>query len=250
MTYNPRTYWTNIAERIHERSPHNFIAGDDSPLGRYKRSLFLENFRTIDFVNKSVLEVGCGPGGNLDVVKNATPKRLVGCDISEKMIELARENIQGVELFIIDGSTLPFEDKTIDITFTVTVLHHNFEMLEGLLKDICRVTSEKIILFEDTANKLTTKESYIRRPISHYQSIIEKHGFKLTQIYYINDFCSYWAARIISKAVNSHRKEGEPLVPVEISCQKLCLPIAKLGDKLFKSKQGLTKIVFETDTSG
>jgi len=160
MKYEPRSYWTEVAEKIRERGFQNFIAGDDTPFFRYHRARFLKEFSKLDFSNKAVLEVGCGPGGNLAVIHASNPRRLVGCDISPVMIELAQQNLQNeipdIELAVIDGATLPFGDNSMDITCTVTVLEHNKdeETRNNLIKEICRVTRERVLLFEDTSKRI------------------------------------------------------------------------------------------------
>lgn len=252
MGYHPRTYWTEVAERIQARGLRNLVAGDDTPFYRYKRARFLEEFMEINFRDKSVLEVGCGPGGNLEVVHSASPKRLVGCDISWKMIGLATRNLQAilpdVELVLTDGVTLPFEDKSVDITYTVTVLQHNTdeEMLTSLMREICRVTKEKAFLFEDTSDKVKVGASWAVRPVGYYQTIMEKHGFKLTKVKYISILVNRLASAVILRLTSPrNRKEGEPVPPMTIACQRVCLPLTRLLDRLFTERRGLTKMLFE-----
>src|SRR4249920_3943616 len=129
--YEPREYWTQVAEEIGQRSDSNFFAGLDTPFYRYKRSKFLEKFlRTIPAAGTSILEVGCGPGGNLLELARLGPQRLAGCDISPAMIDLATRNTgenATIELVLTDGKTLPFGDREFEITFTSTVLQHNLD---------------------------------------------------------------------------------------------------------------------------
>ncbi len=252
MKYSPRPYWTEVAERIQARGLRNFLAGDDTPFYRYQRSRFLEEFRKINFRDKSVLEVGCGPGGNLEVIHSANPKRLVGCDISQKMIDLATQNLKSilpdVELILTDGVTLPFEDESMDIACTVTVLHHNTdeEMLVRLMREICRVTREKVFLFESTSNKIKAGESTITRPIGHYQTIMGEYGFKLTEVKYISVFFSRLTSAVITRLMSLRkRKEGEPIPSMVIACQRACLPLTRLLDRCFTGQRGLTKMLFE-----
>ena len=75
-SYHPEKYWSEVSELIKQRNDDNVIAGDDEPYYRYKRNRFLEILSTIDFNNKNVLEVGCGPGGNLIEVLKKNPKNL------------------------------------------------------------------------------------------------------------------------------------------------------------------------------
>lgn len=252
MKYSPRPYWTEVAERIQARGLRNFLAGDDTPFFRYQRSRFLEEFRKINFRDKSVLEVGCGPGGNLEVIHSANPKRLVGCDISQKMINLATQNLQtilpDVELILTDGVTLPFEDESVDITCTVTVVQHNTdeEMLISLMREICRITRKKVFLFEATSERIKASESFITRPISHYQTIMEKYGFTLTEVKFISVFFSRLTSAVITRLMRLRkRKEGEPIPSMAIACQRACLPLTRLFDRLFTEQRGITKMSFE-----
>ncbi|MBC36107.1 MAG: hypothetical protein CL663_08720 [Bacteroidetes bacterium] len=74
-SYHPEKYWSEVGSRIQEREQgKNVIAGDDEPFYRYKRVKFLKLLKEIDFDRKKVLEVGCGPGGNLLEMHNlSTP---------------------------------------------------------------------------------------------------------------------------------------------------------------------------------
>ncbi len=62
----------------------SLLAGDDNPYLRMKRKKFLGRFLDAkDFRSKIVLEVGCGPGGNLlRIAQRSSPKKLIGVDIS------------------------------------------------------------------------------------------------------------------------------------------------------------------------
>jgi ubiquinone/menaquinone biosynthesis C-methylase UbiE len=90
--YHPEKYWTEVGQRIQERDQgENVIAGDDEPYYRYKRERFLSMLKTVDVSNKSVLEIGCGPGGNLLELLQTNVKSLAGVDISQQMVNLAKK---------------------------------------------------------------------------------------------------------------------------------------------------------------
>jgi SAM-dependent methyltransferase len=75
-----------------------------------------------DLAALSVLDVGCGIGlmdGHLGGVG-----RLAGIDLSPRMIEVARRANPGVDYHVGDGSRLPFDDGSFDVSFTACVLHH------------------------------------------------------------------------------------------------------------------------------
>ena len=92
--YNPETYWDTVAENISSRSDLKIIAGDDEPYYRYKRRRFLELLGNLDFSNKVVLEIGSGPGGNLDFIYNKGCKKITGVDVSSQMVHFPNHCLQ------------------------------------------------------------------------------------------------------------------------------------------------------------
>jgi ubiquinone/menaquinone biosynthesis C-methylase UbiE len=248
--YHPRDYWTKVAREIEQRSSGNALAGDDTPFHRYKRAIFLMKFLDrVPIQGKTVLEVGCGPGDNLVRIAKRQPKKLVGCDISEGMVELARKNardLEEVDIVSVDGTTLPFHDRSFDVTFTVTVLQHNHDaMLTKLLSEICRVTSDRLYLFEDTARTKQERFSCVLRPVSEYKGLCAAYGFELLETEPINLYVSYAASRVLRATFSRNRKEGEPMTKTHTLLESAVLPITKTFDKLVIQPRGLTKLVFE-----
>jgi len=249
VNYHPEEYWSEVALRIKSRKGKNIIAGDDEPFYRYKRKKFLRLLETIDFSNKTVLEVGCGPGGNLRYIWKTSPKRLVGADISEEMIQLSREKLpEDIELFKINGIKLPFKDYEFDYVFTATVLQHNTneKMLRELMSEICRVCGDKVILFERIEKRIKGDKLCYGRPISFYKKLCEQQGFNLKTVRFINVRVSYFISGAIRKLLNpTLRQEGEPLSKFAVMLQKITLPVTRQLDSLFKSKKDVAKLEFE-----
>ena len=246
--YHPEPYWSDVAKRIDSRGNNNVIAGDDEPYYRYKKARFLEMLLSLDFSGKSVLEIGSGPGGNLKMLmERAHAKSLTGADISQAMINLAQPLLPGVDLVKIDGTTLPFEDSSFDYIFTATVLQHNTDevMLTKLIKEICRVSNEKVILFERIESSIKGDELCYGRPVKYYRSLIEAEGFELVNTSFINIRVSFYVCGAIRKLFNpSSRKEGEPLTKFSWFLQTISLPLTKVLDKIFRSKKDIAKLEF------
>ena len=144
-SYHAETHWSRVGREIAQRQGPNFVAGDDDPYYRYKRAKFVERFlETLDVDGKTVLEVGSGPGGNLKhLLEHRHAAKLMGVDLAQPMVDLARTHLPpSVEITKVDGTSLPFADQSIDLTYTVTVLQHNTSepMLRSLVNEICRVT--------------------------------------------------------------------------------------------------------------
>lgn len=249
IPYHPNDYWTKVAEEIKNRGSKNFLAGDDEPYYRYKRERFINLLRKTDFKDKQVLEVGCGPGGNLLEISSFFPALLVGVDISEEMINLATSNLKGVDVSLkkTDGMSLPFENESMDIVMTATVLQHNTDerMLINLVTEICRVSREQVVLFERIEHKRKGDILCEGRPLSYYENLLNKNGFGLLEVKYLDISVSYYVCGVIRKVFNSKsRMEGEPLSNLSLFLERILLPITKLLDKIIKEKRDVAKMVF------
>lgn len=252
IKYHPEKYWSEVGKRIEIRDGgKNVIAGDDEPYYRYKRKRFLDLLCSVDVNNKSVLEVGCGPGGNLLEILKSKPSNLVGVDISEQMVSMAKNKVpKHVKVYKTNGTKLEFADNSFDNVFTATVLQHNTDekMLIDLMKEICRVSSDKVFIFERIENKIKGDDLCLGRPVSYYSKIMNENGFKLVSKEHINIRISYYISGAIRKLLNpSTRKEGEPLNKMSIIIQKLTLPLTKVLDKVFTSEKDIAKLEFRKE---
>jgi ubiquinone/menaquinone biosynthesis C-methylase UbiE len=254
MSYDPSAYWSRVADEIRKRGPRNYMAGDDNPFLRYKRRKFLTSFlANIDFRSKAVLEVGCGPGGNLLHVAKSGARRVIGADVSPGMLSLAAQNVGDyptIELLQTDGRSLRLPDKCVDLAFTVTVLQHDTDagMFERMVAELCRVTSGTIVLMEDTARTpvdFGPESSFLARSVDLYRAACEKHGFRLSGCQYLRTKASravYY--RVRSFLSPSGHIEGDPYGALPIAAMKLLLPIARPFDGIFSDDGDLTKMVF------
>ncbi len=249
--YHPEEYWTEVGQKIDSRVGANVIAGDDEPFYRYKRIEFLKLLNQFDFSNLSCLEVGNGPGGNLLEVLKQKPKKLQGVDISDVMVGMARKKLPSeVIITKINGTSIPFEDNSIDVIFTATVLQHNTDdvMLRKLMAEICRVSGDKVLLFERIENSIKGDDLCLGRPVDYYAGIMKEGGFSLADQSFINIRASYYVSGFIRKVFNSkNRKEGDPLNGFSTFLQNITLPITKVLDKVFTSKKDVAKLVFVKD---
>ncbi|MBK9257594.1 MAG: class I SAM-dependent methyltransferase [Saprospiraceae bacterium] len=247
--YHPEKYWSEVANLITQREESNVIAGDDEPYYRYKRIKFLRMLRKVDITNKCVLEVGCGPGGNLIELYERKPKKLVGADISNDMVHLAKKNVpNSIEIVKTNGTELPFQNSVFDIVITATVLQHNTDekMLHELIQEICRVSSKNIVIFERIEANVKGDDLCLGRPIDYYSKIFEKFGYKLLESEFINIRVSYYVCGFIRKVFNSKaRKEGEPLNLFSVFLQKLTLLFTRPLDVIFKSNKDLAMLKYE-----
>jgi ubiquinone/menaquinone biosynthesis C-methylase UbiE len=249
-TYHPESYWNKVAVQISRREDQNYIAGDDEPYYRYKRKKFLALFRQIDFQNKSVLEVGCGPGGNLAEVADRSPSRLVGVDLSREMLTLADRNLGGkaAELFPVTAGKFPFAEDQFDIVFTSTVLQHTTkdEDLRNTIAEMCRVGKRDIYIFERIEKKIKGNETCLGRTVAFYDHLFSEHGFRLVEKKFLFIQASYVMAGLTRKFLNRrNRKEGEKLSGLSLKLQLLLLPVTKLIDKIYRPERDVAMLHYQ-----
>jgi demethylmenaquinone methyltransferase / 2-methoxy-6-polyprenyl-1,4-benzoquinol methylase len=117
---------------------------------------------------KFILDVATGTGDFAFEALNLNPDKIIGVDISEGMLEVARgkiikRNLQDkFEVRLGDSEKLLFDNNTFDAV-TVSFGVRNFENLEKGLSDICRVLKPKgkaVILEFSKPSSFPVKQLY------------------------------------------------------------------------------------------
>ncbi len=247
--YHPERYWSQVAAKIGDREGHNVLAGDDSPFYRYKRKKFLKLLLSLPLKGATIMELGSGPGGNIKELSKTEVLNITGADISQNMIDIAKKHLDStkVDLVKINGETLPFKDQQFDLVFSATVLQHNTDddMMQNILKEMCRVSKDKVFLFERIESNFKGDDLCMGRPYEYYKTIVESQGFEFKKIEYLNIQVSYIVCGIFRKLFNAKsRKEGQKESFVSTKLQSLFLPITSLLDKVFTVNRDLAKIEF------
>jgi ubiquinone/menaquinone biosynthesis C-methylase UbiE len=250
MDYNIENYWDKVAENIKQRDVSSLLAGDDEPYYTYKRNLFLKLLDSISFENKKILEIGSGPGGNLNYLSNRKCKEIAGVDVSPKMIELSKKNLNNnsIRIVKIDGVSLPFENNYFDLVFTSTVLQHNVDeiTLRQLISSICRTSNSDVVIFERIEKKIKGNESNLGRPVQYYSDLFKENGFILISTRFLPIQASYYICGIIRKLFNrKSRNEGEPISKFSRILELIFLPVTKIIDKIIPSNRDLGMLYFK-----
>jgi SAM-dependent methyltransferase len=115
-----------------------------------------------------VLEIGCGPGKNLDYLPRDI--EYVGCDLSSKYIEYAKKKYGHIAEFyclsVADLGELSLEP--FDVVISLGVLHH---LNDDLVRAFCRETKQVLKnngLFLALEPCWTPSQSWINRKIMSY----------------------------------------------------------------------------------
>jgi ubiquinone/menaquinone biosynthesis C-methylase UbiE len=81
--------------------------------------------------NGVLLDIGTGPGIlPLEIAKRFSGSKIIGIDLSEKMIEISNKNnvkyggLANVEFMLMDANALKFNDNSLDMIISTGSLHH------------------------------------------------------------------------------------------------------------------------------
>lgn len=244
--YAAQQYWDEVAGHIGGRSDGGgVVAGDDTEFYRLKRSMFLRRFLGPALREAStVLEVGCGPGGNVRWLTEQG-KKVVGADLSETMLRHAGRTVDA-EFVHIDGRTLPFEDRRFEAVFVATVLQHNPpEDARSLLLEMARVAEREVHLFEDTAVLPVHDRAshWLRRP-SWYAATLRDAGFTPVATERLRLSAQEVSAALVRAAASGGRHEGARATRRHVRAEAAVLPVARVVDAVVPPAVGLTRMSF------
>lgn len=161
-------------------NPHQTLEWEDScvetrrDLKSRKKRLTMFNIKKTD----SVLDLGCGDGLNINLLKKMDVEEVVGVDISKKLLKMAQKNNPMTKFYLGSAESLPFKENTFDVVLIDSVLHHLMEY-EKPTKEIKRVlkTGGSLCFTEPHRSLLRSLIDFIcMLPFSDYFPIIGKRA--------------------------------------------------------------------------
>ena len=156
--------------------------------------LFCEHIKT---KNASVLEIACGPGNITKYLLNKNPVlNILGIDLAENMLALARNNNPDAEYRLLDGRNISQINKTYDAIMCGFCLPYlNKEEAIKLISDASKILNPGGVIYlstmEDDYGKSDYRESstYNQEKIFIYYheadylcTALKENGFKLLDI--------------------------------------------------------------------
>lgn len=134
----------------------------------------------------SVLDIGCGTGTLLaKLLDKKTDVRVFGLDISEKMLEVAKEKLPDkVELVYGEAEALPYDNKKFDVVIMVDSFGY-FMNPEQAVREAYRVLKAggKLIIADRTATKVNRffipSRAYYKTEINYF---FRSAGFEYVNI--------------------------------------------------------------------
>ncbi|MCK6462675.1 MAG: class I SAM-dependent methyltransferase [Candidatus Pacebacteria bacterium] len=116
-------------------------------------------------VDKNVLCIGVGSGDELEEILKRNPNNVVGIDISNNLLDIARTRFPQVEFLKMDMTRMMFEDNSFDFIYSSLTFHYARDW-DVLLAEVGRVLKDGgLVLFSTHhpikwGNKNPTGNSY------------------------------------------------------------------------------------------
>lgn len=132
---------------LKEDSPYGELTGYNTEVFRFVNPKFIKN--------KIILDVGCGFGWAEFLYSKLNPKRMVGLDISDECLTVAKKfKHPSCSFKIGDALHLPFKDNTFDTVMSWEVLEHIPKDTEDkMFAELYRVLKPRGHLFLSTQHR-------------------------------------------------------------------------------------------------
>lgn len=167
-----------------------------------------------------VLDVGCNSGEFLKLLRDAKQCDTVGVDVSEPVLELARQ--KGLKVIKADAETLPFDDATFDVVILREVLVHLHDPVKAL-KEIRRVLKPSGFLLGSAPHANLEKTVWDEQRGMHHRYYDEdqlsealEQAFELTHLRVLNGAqfaISFAMSHLAEKPVELLWKSGNADTP-------------------------------------
>jgi len=146
------TYESNLKDWNDEWRAVDSIEESASPVGKWLRKQRLEKVTSILSKldrNLSIIDMGCGAGTTLKIIRELGFKNSVGIDFSPMAIERCEQHgfVRGVDVFEMDASKTSFKDNEFDIMFEEGLWEH-FEDPMPFINEAARIAKKYMLLIQ------------------------------------------------------------------------------------------------------
>lgn len=122
---------------------------------KYQEILSLVDFSESD----EIIDIGCGTGTFLGLIKELVNgnSKLIGVDISHKMIKIAHDKFPDIDFIVADSDNLPIKDGTFERILSVTHLQ-NLPEPHNTVKEMKRISTKDASVVISILRKTWTQE--------------------------------------------------------------------------------------------
>ncbi|MFA5197779.1 MAG: class I SAM-dependent methyltransferase [Patescibacteria group bacterium] len=169
------------------------------------RELIISELKSLKF--KSLLDVGCGEGCDIEQIHKEFPKvNLTGIDRRPERIEIAVEKLPDASLMVGDIRDLKYKGGSFDVVLSDATLYQNKpEEIIEILRKLRRIAKKYIFLIETHSEVKDDDERFAEYNVLNYKKMLSDLGMKNVEFIKITDKIwagypwSYWGHLIIVK---------------------------------------------------
>lgn len=119
----------------------------DKYYNEYGVSSYIDDFVNLVERNGKVLDVGCGPGKDSNYI-TSKGFDVVGIDLSEKMIGIAKKEFPGTDFRVMDMRRMSFEPESFDGVFAAfSLIHLPKNEVSGMLNKLYEILKKDGIIY-------------------------------------------------------------------------------------------------------
>ncbi|UQZ90910.1 SAM-dependent methyltransferase [Deltaproteobacteria bacterium Smac51] len=157
-----KQYWDNLAETKEFTTPFQ-----------------ADEFMRFVGREKLILDIGCGYGRTMNEMRGLGYERLLGMDFSGKMIERGRKLFPGLDLRVMESSTIALPDESVDtaVLFAVLTCIRDDDGQRFLIEEIRRVLKPGGIIYVNDF-LLNTDERNLQR----YDQFKDLYGYGVFEL--------------------------------------------------------------------
>lgn len=156
--------YDKCAEKRHEE----IVNGTKKAIRFVERPMMISMIPNIK--NKKVLMLGCGTGEEKLILEKYFPQKMVGIDISQKSIEIARANYQDCEFYVGDMLKLPFPKEEFDFVYSSLAISH-IKDKDRVFKEVFRVLKKNGEFLFSVGHPLRFSSQSIKYKNNNYRTI-------------------------------------------------------------------------------
>jgi len=140
----------------------------DAGIHHTRASFFRDALKPHIQRGQSMLDVGAGDGVLASMLRDEL-------DLKVRAVDIEARELADLKVEVYDGLHLPLDDKSVDCTICVAVLHHCNDPM-AVLREIRRVTRSRFLLVEDLFDSAWDRTCVIG--FHHYLNWIESMPFR------------------------------------------------------------------------
>jgi ubiquinone/menaquinone biosynthesis C-methylase UbiE len=141
--------------------------------------------------NSSILDVGCGRGYWSNLFHDCGVGRVVGIDVSQTGLDIARQAVPSAEFILADANHLHFEEDTFDMVFCQGLSDYNtedFSAVETMGRELLRFSKKDgLFVFAYSTNLSGRKRgNWIQHKPEKIKNYLRSLGCQLEAVYIID----------------------------------------------------------------